>query len=152
MVSHRPAIHRANISIILQFSEVLDVARELSGNMEFGGNIESIPSCVKGLSINKAHKNVCVVKTFVIANVTIDKTICIVCKNFGHRHSCILSNIKHILGLDDVDVRAKFDDDFKRYFHYSDTMTEDQVAFVLAAFLDGCGMGQAKLRSREVNT
>lgn len=151
MISNRSMIYRANISFILHISDVAHVARKLSGNLGFDGIIESVPNCIECFAIHETHKDVGIVKASVIVNITINGTVGIICENFGHRHRRVLRNMNHVLGLDDVDVSAKLDNDFRRYLHDSDTMAEDQIASIQAVFLDGLGMWQAKPRSRIVN-
>ena len=150
MISDRAIVCRTNIpsTAMLHTSEVTDIALELSGNMSFGRSVESVPSHIECLAIGETHKDVCIIKTPIIINITINRTVCIICENFGHRHSCVLCNVNHVLGFNDVDVRAKLDNDLWRNLHYSAAMAEDQIASILAVFVDCIGMWQAEPRSR----
>ena len=149
MISDRSIVCRTNIpsTAMLHTSEVTDIALELSGNMSFGRSVESVPSHIECLAIGETHKDVGIIKTPIIINITINRTVCIICENFRHRYSCMLRDINHVLGFNDVDVRAKLDDDLWRNLHYSAAMAEDQIASILTAFMDCLGMRQAEPRS-----
>jgi hypothetical protein len=106
-------IYGPNITNVPHITDLLDIARKLSLNMGFGGDVESVPSCVECFTGNETHEDVGIVKAPVIASITINWTVRIICENFRYRNPCTLRNMNHGFGLGNVDMSTKLDDDFR---------------------------------------
>lgn len=92
--------------------------------MGFGGGVESVPSCVKCFTSDETHKNVGIVKTSVVASITINWAVRVICENLGSG-TPVSAQLNHGVSVGNVDMSTKLDDDIGRNFHDQDTLAED---------------------------